>query len=605
VFDLSKLNLKAAGVQALWLLSFLGSFMMLPLSDGIEVAIVISMLSFAIGYAFYMGKGEFKYNALTGLVLLLWGVAAVSVGMSEVRFVALTYFFFFSAFPMTFLLFHMVDASSLLKWIRPVILCLGIASIIQFYFIPQMLKFGGTHWPFEDSNSLAIILASGILLYLAEVFKSGKIISFQTVGALALFAGLVTTASVAALLAFILVACVLSILLNCGRAYRAAGAFIVGALLLYALISSPQVGLLHSIESAPSAIGSFVSAGVDEPNRLSWTRFMIWKSAFHIFEQHSFTGTGIGTFFLYYPEFRNIKEDSAGYMAHNDLVQIAAEMGLLAPIIALLLVGFVIFKTISTLKSRADLNEKIDLLLPFAIFGLIIGHSLVNFNLYILPTLMMIGFFLALWNAQMPNKIMTSPSSRAVREGTAFCGIMIALIPLWGCSLSEYYTNRAIDALGHEDIQEFSNDLNNADTWGMGQNARAIVQAAKFSVATNDVPRALSLLGRAEAVNPRLVQIYIERAQILLPNDADKALLSAQYALRLDAGSIPARMMVADVLESLGRHEDAYAVLKAGMDGVMRYRDPAPYYQRIANMSLEHGDFEIQKQALLALKNLK
>ncbi|MGB4058417.1 MAG: O-antigen ligase family protein, partial [Alphaproteobacteria bacterium] len=46
-----------------------------------------------------------------------------------------------------------------------------------------------------------------------------------------------------------------------------------------------------------------------------WQRPAIWNSAWQIIREHFWTGTGIGTFFLYYPEVRGGDPYSAGRMA--------------------------------------------------------------------------------------------------------------------------------------------------------------------------------------------------------------------------------------------------------------------------------------------------
>jgi hypothetical protein len=93
---------KAALIPTLWLLSFLGSFLIFPVSDALQTAGAVTLLLFALGYIACTGQLPFKSSPLTILIGLLWAVAAVSVICSHVPFVALTYFFFFSVFPVTF-----------------------------------------------------------------------------------------------------------------------------------------------------------------------------------------------------------------------------------------------------------------------------------------------------------------------------------------------------------------------------------------------------------------------------------------------------------------------------------------------------------------------
>lgn len=582
---------------------------MLPASDSLQTATVISLIIAALGYAVSMGKLAFKYNGLSVLILCLWGVAAVSVIASEVTFVSLIYFFFFSVFPLTFLLFSSVDATNLLKPLRLIILLLAIGSLIQFYCMPQMLKFGGTHWPLEDNNSLAAILASGALMFIGESLRGGRWTYHHIAAASVLFAGLMTTGGVAVFFGFFLVLGVMTWMAG-GRvlrlsSYRPVGFFMVAVAVLMCAMTTSDTSIYHFISKWSGSVDIFVNTGLHEPNRVSGSRLLIWESALGIFKGHIWTGTGIGTFFLYYPEVRSIHDDSAGFTAHNDLVQFAVEMGFLAPLLALIIVGFVVCKTIRKLRDLSNPQDRLNFLVPFAVFGLIMGHSLVNFNMYVLPTLMIVGMMLAIWNGYFPGKEIRAVQTRTIREMLCFGSVMVVLVPLWGCYLSEYYTTKATDALAGGNIQQFSDNLNLADSWGVGQNGRAVLMAAQFSAATNNNQRALTLLDRAQSLNPRLVQIYVERARIWSLEDSAKGVEEARHALEMDEGSLTARMMVFEILEQRGQRDDAYLVLKAGLDGIIKSRNPVPFYQMLATKSLEQGDMETNKTVLLRLNQLQ
>jgi hypothetical protein len=338
---------------------------------------------------------------------------------------------------------------------------------------------------------------------------------------------------------------------------------------------------------------------------VSGSRLIIWESGIEIFKNHIWTGTGIGTFFLYYPKFRSLYDDSAGYAAHNDLIQFASEMGMFAPLLAVVIVGFVIYKTVQKLKTIASSEDRLTLLIPFAVFGLIIGHSLVNFNMYVLPTLMMVGMMLGILNGRFSQRDIILNGNKTVREAICFVVVMVALIPLCGCYLSEYYTTKATDSLANADIQGFSDQLNLADKWGAGQNGRAVLQAARFASATDHNDRALELLDRAQSLNPQLVQIYIERARILSITDPAKGLVEAQKALRMDAGSLSVRMMMSDILEKLNKPDEAYTVLKEGLVSAARTRNPMLFYQMLSAKSLDRMDLEMNKEMLMRINTLQ
>lgn len=565
------------------------------------MAVAMTLLVVTLGYLFCKER-IFSFNPLTLLVLALWALALASAVVSEIPFISLTYFFFFSAFPITYLIFQRADGERVLPFVRWMIAALSISSLVQFYFMPQMLKFGGAHWPLEDNNSLAIILAVGALMFLGESLRGKRFAKYDVAAAVICFAGVMTTGAVAVFLSFFLVMAVFVCLLK-PDSYKSVFIFMAGVIVLMAVMTNSGLGFYHFFGQGVHNVGDFLEIDTNSENRISGGRYMIWASAIEIIKLHPLIGTGIGTFFLYYPEFRNMNEGSAGYMVHNDLIQMTSEMGFLAPLIAISMIFFVLIRVWHVLRMKMDKNERLDVLIPFAAFGLLVGYSLVNFNFYVFPTLMMIGLFLSILNTKFARREISLPQKNIVREAFAVLVVVIFLVPLWACSLSEYHTNQAMKALEREDVQAFSDHLNMAGQWGRGANGRAILQGAKFAALVNQEDRALELLGKAQAANPRLVGIYIERADILSRREnLEAALAEAQAALRLDVGSTPARMKVADVLEQMGKDDEAYFVLAAGLKGVMRLRDPRDYYHRLAALSLQRADIEVNKEVLKRLQ---
>jgi hypothetical protein len=57
-----------------------------------------------------------------------------------------------------------------------------------------------------------------------------------------------------------------------------------------------------------------------------WNRFPIWDTSMKLFHMMPWTGSGIGTFGYYYQRMR-YEHYTAGWFAHNDLLQFAIELG--------------------------------------------------------------------------------------------------------------------------------------------------------------------------------------------------------------------------------------------------------------------------------------
>jgi O-antigen ligase len=580
-------NPKALLIPSLWLLGFLTSFYILPLPDIFQTSAAITVLLMAVGVVFVsLPPPQIKISPLTWLVTALWCVAGISVMGSDVKFVSLIYFFFWSAFPLCFFLFSMADETIVLRIIRWGLLALGVAALVQFFAMPQMLKFGGTHWPFADNNSLGALLAVGVLMFFSEALRGGKEQKLNIAASLVMFAALVTTEGRAIMLAFAVTFFLFIILAGRGHG-KAIGLFLIGVVIVLCTFKQSDLSVYHWFDDGAKTLSSFATASANEPNKLTGSRLMMWESAAVMIKNHPVTGTGIGTFFLYYPEFRNPLDDSAGFMAHNDLIQFGVEMGGIAPVIAIFMVMFVFLTTIKKVRSAVSDVEKLNVLMPCVLFLMVCLHSLSNFNFYILPTLMIAGVMLAAWNKQIASSVY-SVDRKIYRDGVLVFGAVFLFIPLWMVSVSEYQSQNAIVKLQANDIEGFSDSLNLAETLSAGTNGRVYLNAAMFAIATEDKDRALIMLDKAERVNPRVPQIYVERSK--LSTDKESAMDEARVAFRIDPTFVPARMRLADMLEEDGQGKEAYEILKGGMVGKMRFPSPQTYYLRVIKDAKKFGD---------------
>lgn len=590
------LSPKALVAPVLWLSGFILTFYFLPFDNMPQTAGAFSALAVLAGWIVYRKPLRITLTPLTYLIAALWGWAFVTAMASEVKFIGLLYVFFFGVFPLGTLVFSSCDEGrKILPWARLLILGVGINSVYQFYFDPQALKFGGTHWPFADNNSLGAMLAAGALLFFGEALRGGKSIWLNLVAALILVAGIISTEGRAIMIVFGAMTLLL-VGLEISKSkithnWKVALVFVAGILLLLGVMTKSDLSMAHWLTDGSQTMASFENTSSEKPDRLSGSRFMMWKSSARMFENHPFLGSGIGTFYLYYPEYRSPYDDSLGLMAHNDLVQFAVEMGFMGPLLALSIIGFVVVRTTKVYLTAKDQQTHLDVLIPACVFLMICGHSLVNFNFYVLPSLMLNGLILGTWNRAVGQaSLKTIGNNDSRRQAVALIIVLLLICNAVSITGSEYYTNKSSDSLGKENAAEFAKYLEYADMLGMGLNGRVYYQAARFAAETDDKDRSLILLDRAESVNPRIAGIYHQRS--LLVEDKATAMEQAEKALRIDPASIQARMNVANLWESAGDRRKAYDILKVGMIGMMRSSNPLPYYERVEKMAKEFGDSE-------------
>ncbi|MDR3390961.1 MAG: O-antigen ligase family protein [Sulfuriferula sp.] len=124
-------------------------------------------------------------------------------------------------------------------------------------------------------------------------------------------------------------------------------------------------------------------------------RLLMWQSTIHMILAHPFSGTGWGTFAAYYPAYRSpLENTTAGYFAHNDYLQLAAEGGILALFLQLSIMLRLIIQLKRSLKRVSDITGLESVALLLGTLALFI-HASVNFIFYFAFMNILAGLFLA------------------------------------------------------------------------------------------------------------------------------------------------------------------------------------------------------------------
>jgi O-antigen ligase len=136
-------------------------------------------------------------------------------------------------------------------------------------------------------------------------------------------------------------------------------------------------------------------------NMATVSRGLMWIATWNMYLAHPLLGTGLGSYFLYYPAYRLPHElASAGTYAHNDYLQFLAEggpinLGFLLTFAASLFYG--LYTIARRLKQSTDIADKDALYfalgLLLGVFA-ITGHALGNFIFYNLPLSILAGIFM-------------------------------------------------------------------------------------------------------------------------------------------------------------------------------------------------------------------
>ena len=156
------------------------------------------------------------------------------------------------------------------------------------------------------------------------------------------------------------------------KATFALGSFLVVALGLLAWLGGGELTeRMASIQSA---------AGTELPGA---TRLRMDRDALKMFAQKPVAGWGLGVFGEIYPQFSSFSGNVPVGMAHNDYLQLLAEMGALGFATVLWFLLTLYACALRKLRHRqADINSAVTLAAVVGISGILV-HSFVDFNLQI------------------------------------------------------------------------------------------------------------------------------------------------------------------------------------------------------------------------------
>jgi O-antigen ligase len=176
---------------------------------------------------------------------------------------------------------------------------------------------------------------------------------------------------------------------------RAGGRHVLagGAILLLAFLLVSWLGVRQILERFSSMQSLEVTVG---------KRATMRQDAWHIFRDHPWTGTGLGTLPIVFPSYETLYDGKVVNHAHNDYLEMLADTGLVGGLCCAWFLGVLFFVSLQQLlvadKSFAAAMHLSGLV---ACCGFLV-HSLVDFNLHI-PGNALLFFLMALLStAPMP-----------------------------------------------------------------------------------------------------------------------------------------------------------------------------------------------------------
>lgn len=554
-----------------------------------------------------------------------WLFVTLSLSWSTVPFSSIVTYLIAIALPVTF--FSLILARDRMAWLS---LCGGMLmmgllvaagwAVVQSVVLPD--QFYRAHDPLPNPNSLGALLNLG-LLAMIPAFMSRRETDINSWLALAaaglLFAGVLATESRAALFAGLIAMPLLIAMLGTG--WRRA-ALLVGMLLAV-------YGAMHF------ATGGEMTRRIVQMNDASTgeetfsSRRAIWSSAVEMVAERPLTGTGLGTFYLYYPAHRKpLVDNSAGSWVHNDPLQFAVEMGVVAPILFYLVLLAALARTCRALpRTRRGTWERAAIAAPFCAVLTFAIDAHVSFPFYIIPITICAGVLMAVWYDATAKALDEDPAPvtpagwqrPAMAVGILSVAALIAIMAA-SSAAGMYYLQRARDAMAKADVENFILLADKATRLGPPSfidphvmvaglyidslvPPAGVLNAEEQSRARTD---ALQLLDEAATVNPAWAEIDYKRGKLfavtgaygLTPDGPARAAEQYRIAIAKNPMHYRAREELAKILVSQGQPAAAFDILQAGM----QYPMPAaitvsylPLMRRLAPLAATQKDFQQKK----------
>lgn len=410
---------------------------------------------------------------------------------------------------------------------------------------------------------------------------------------------------------------------------------LLGAALLWVLVFrylpfkilvSPPLALLAAFLLAgwqpDSTGGNLIAARFETLTDLrgaSPERLFIWQRSWELLQQAPVRGIGIGQYSTVWPLYRHPEDSSAGFFVHNDYLQTWIEAGLPG---LLLFLGVLAVSAWGVVRAwrRRDLPTRARL----EIGGLAAGavaiavHSLVQYNFYVIPILILYGLLLARLQelAAAPRRLKTWKLSLArhfTPRGFRLVVLAVALLPIgyftsvWASAhaLANGYTlarevSYADADLAFERSHRFWPDsdiplVSRADLYRL---ALAGTRSEDIDKRAAVFRSAVDMLAQAEVRNPLRPTLFLVRAELIRevpefagPDWTAQAEHAYSRALHLNPRYINARYNYAKFILDRGEPSRARRIAEEGM--LFTYPDReflVPYLALTAWLRTQTGD---------------
>lgn len=606
------------------------SFLFAP---GIVCALGFAALSL---YSNFPNSWAVPKTATAVFILAFWVMVFISQFWSTIPYISTLFTLILSLLPGLFFVYVLAPRPK--EWVEVhgfvmgLIACgFAVWALVQYLFFYDVYG-PRIHHPMLNPNNLAGLLNMALFPALGMFLLSRRVL-FQVLCGLAvaaLYAAIIATQSRGGVLAAGIAALVLLPFVwpSSGR-----WGWKLVLILILAAVMPFVMNLFH-----PGAISENLgqlSQTLGLGNKVSVTdRFLLWQSGWQMAKDHFWTGTGLATFFFYYPAYRSPVDASDGFFVHMDPLQFFIEMGVLAPVLFYVVLLCILARTIrAVIEAGADTETKIRVIGPFAGMLALVLHTHISFHLYMPGILIPLATLLAYWYVQTETvlkgeRFEFSPPryARILIAGVALAAFIIvsgwtaragAAVYLLGKTRSSFQAGDYAEALRYVGLMDRIAPSKNYHVPEYQARIRLeqLVKGGSDREALFNLYREIhAYLDEAERRHPRFTAIWQLRARLyysvhgVFEQDGfGKAEVLLKKSLKIDPYQRAPRIGLAQIYERQGKNDEARVILEEQLEWIPLSRmGDMGYLQELAKYRKRDGDEEglqeVLKQVQIAIK---
>lgn len=540
-----------------------------------------------------------NFHDMDCLVFALWAWAALSILWSVVPFLSGLNLVSASLLPLIY--FYTRFSKNTISEKQIFTIFVGFGLVLSFGAVVQVTTGVGTFitqasWPFTNPNALALCIVMSLVMALScfDKVEQSKISIWAALSCLTL--GFMLTGSRAALVGLFIVMIALVITKK---------HLLKPALVILCLIEAISIFLFLFKENiAYNTTQRIFSVIAYNESALS-TRPLIWQKTIELIAEHPLIGTGLASFAPRYQAVQLPNESSAGQMAHNEVLQIALELGL--PGLVLLLGVFMVGMQLALKSQNTSIHSKNPYIL--ASLALVGFFALVDYPLHTPAILMMTGLLLAhLVNMKASKARIRVPDAYPVFFAIFITGFSTAMV------IAHLLTAQAI-RVSDVNLTKANQYLQFSSYLDFGLNPdRPRTLAIMLLYAMDPLTTSKDERDKTSAQIEKL----FDRARTLNPYDGQTDLYQAtvnmslfrpaeqnfQDALLKSPRLISARYLLADLYARQGRTEEAVKILEKGLFYTHPYDQMVIWFPRLAVLANRLGRPDLAQTAEKKLLNI-